>query len=362
MAEAFSWSIKKGEDHQDTLRRLLREALEQDVVDAVLCPVEDRSGSGVSYVLTMDPKHLERAVPISRALPQFGPQDLVHLTEPGGDPIRIAAVMKPCESRAVVELMKLKQVEQEHLVLMAPDCPGTVDLEDYARHKNTPVEKLPLRLACQICRSRVAPSAVDVALGTLGVDSGEVLLVAHSEAGSALAKGVKAKATEVSKKRAKAVEQALVEGETAYDKQEAASREKYGEHGVLIEALSTCIKCMNCMDVCPVCYCKECLFLTDAFNPTAGTLAEKARRRGVIRMPVETVQFHLTRMAHVMTACVMCGQCESACPSGIPLVEMYSGINRRIQDLFEYESGRSLEEQPPFTVFCETEAFGSGEG
>jgi formate dehydrogenase subunit beta len=77
-------------------------------------------------------------------------------------------------------------------------------------------------------------------------------------------------------------------------------------------------------------------------------------------MPVETVQFHLTRMAHVMTACVMCGQCQSACPSDIPLLEMYAGINRRIQDLFDYESGRDLEEAPPFTCFVEHEGFEVG--
>ncbi len=65
-------------------------------------------------------------------------------------------------------------------------------------------------------------------------------------------------------------------------------------------------------------------------------------------------------MAHVMTACVMCGQCQSACPSDIPLVEIYAGINRRIQDLFDYQSGRDLEEAPPFTCFAETEGFQVG--
>jgi formate dehydrogenase subunit beta len=53
----------------------------------------------------------------------------------------------------------------------------------------------------------------------------------------------------------------------------------------------------------------------------------------------------------------MCGQCESACPTGIPLVEMYAGINKRIQDLFGYESGRSVEEPQPFTEFREDEEF-----
>ena len=358
MVTSFSWKVEKGEDRDEAMRRLLRTALEKDVVDAVLVPAEGPSRTGVVNMFTTAPEDLDVAVPFARAMAQFGPQDLVRLTEPGGEPIRIAAVLKPCESRSVVELAKLKQIELEHVVLLSPDCEGTVDLKEYSQVADGVA--VPRRLACDICRSRVAMDPVDVGLGTLGVKDGSVMLIANTDSGQAFTEAVGAKATELTDGRKKAMASAIEDGEKAWDKQEAASREKYSEISALLAELSPCIKCMNCQNVCPVCYCKECLLETDAFNPTAGSLAEKAKRRGSLRMPVETVEFHLVRMAHVMTACVMCGQCESACPSDIPLVEIYAGINRRIQDLFDYQSGRDLEEAPPFTCFAETEGFGVG--
>ncbi len=355
MTVAFSWDLEKGEDRNEAVRRLLRVALEKGVVDAVLVPAEGPGRSGMVNMFTTDPKDLDASVPFARAMPQFGPQDLVRLTEPGGDPLKMAAVLKPCESRAVVELAKLKQIELEHVVLLAPDCEGTVELKEYSQVADGVA--VTERLACRICRSRVAMDPVDISLATFGVKDGTVMLVANSEHGQAFAEGLGAKATELTDARKRAAKEVIDDGEKAWDEQEERSREKYSDLGEFLAALSPCIKCMNCQNVCPVCYCKECLLDTDAFNPTAGSLADKAKRRGSLRMPVETVEFHLVRMAHVMTACVMCGQCQSACPSDIPLVEMYAGINRRIQDLFDYQAGRDLEEAPPFTCFVETEGF-----
>ena len=357
MEYAFRWGLEGGEDRQAAARRLLREALRRGAVGAVLCPAEARGGAGVACALATRAEHLGSAVPLARAVPQFGPQSLVRATEPGGGPVAIAAVLKPCEVRAVVELVKLKQVDPTRVVLVSPDCPGTVELEDYARARDEAEGALPLRLACRICRRPVGGEGADVSLGTLGARRDELLLVARTDKGRTFCESVGAQAVEAPPARAEAVARALAAGEAAYAAQEEASRERYAKGGAFVPALSTCIKCMNCMNVCPVCYCRECLFYTDAFSPTAGSLADKAKRRGVLRVPTETVQFHLTRMAHVMTACVMCGQCESACPTGIPLVEMYAGINKRIQDLFGYESGRSAAEAPPFTEFREDEDF-----
>lgn len=358
MATAFSWEQEKGEDREEALRRLLRAALEKGVVDGVLVPAEGPGRTGIVNMFTTSPGDMDASKPLARAMAQFGPQDLVRLTEPGGNPIRIAAVLKPCESRAVVELAKLKQIEMEHVVLLAPDCEGTVNLKEYSQVADGVA--VPRRMACDICRSPVAMDPVDIGLGTFGVKDGSIMLVANSDKGKEFAELLGAKATDLTDARKKAMKEAIDKGEKAWDGQEAKTREKYADVSQLLAALSPCIKCMNCQNVCPVCYCKECLLHTDAFNPTAGSLADKARRRGSLRMPVETVEFHLVRMAHVMTACVMCGQCESACPSDIPLVEIYAGINRRIQDLFDYQSGRDLDQAPPFTCFYEHEGFQVG--
>ena len=78
-------------------------------------------------------------------------------------------------------------------------------------------------------------------------------------------------------------------------------------------------------------------------------------RRGVLSMPPDKLLFHLTRMSHVATSCVACGQCEAACPSGIPLGRVYQKISAAAQEALDYEAGRSLDDELPLTTFREDE-------
>jgi formate dehydrogenase subunit beta len=80
-----------------------------------------------------------------------------------------------------------------------------------------------------------------------------------------------------------------------------------------------------------------------------------ADRRGSLKMPTDTLFYHLTRMAHMSTACVGCGQCSNACPNNIPLVELFRAIAHRTQRAFGYEAGRSIDERPPLSEFREHE-------
>ncbi|NIP36790.1 MAG: hypothetical protein GWN18_17630, partial [Thermoplasmata archaeon] len=235
MATAFNWELEKGEDRDGAMRRLLRAALEKGAVDAVLVPAEGPGRSGIVNMFTTSPGDLDAAVPFARAMAQFGPQDLVRLTEPGGDPIRIAAVLKPCESRAVVELAKLKQIETENVILLSPDCEGTVELKEYSQVADGVA--VPRRLACDICRSRVAMGPVDVGLGTFGVKDGSIMLVVNGDKGQEFAEAVGAKAGELTDTRKKAMKEAIEDGEKAWDKQEEKSREKYSEVSALLAEL-----------------------------------------------------------------------------------------------------------------------------
>jgi formate dehydrogenase subunit beta len=54
-------------------------------------------------------------------------------------------------------------------------------------------------------------------------------------------------------------------------------------------------------------------------------------------------------------ACVGCGMCESACPSDLPLTAIFRAVGSRVQALFDYQAGRSLEEELPLTTFKEEE-------
>jgi formate dehydrogenase subunit beta len=72
-------------------------------------------------------------------------------------------------------------------------------------------------------------------------------------------------------------------------------------------------------------------------------------------MPTDTVFYHITRLAHMSTACVGCGQCSNACPNDIPVMEVFRTVAHRTQEAFGYQAGRSLAENPPLSEFREQE-------
>ncbi len=118
---------------------------------------------------------------------------------------------------------------------------------------------------------------------------------------------------------------------------------------------ATCVNCYNCRVACPVCYCKECVFVTDVFNHDPSRYLWWATRKGIIKMPTDTLFFHITRLAHMSTACVGCGQCSNACPNDIPVMELFRTIARDTQQAFDYAAGENIEQDPPLSVFHEQE-------
>jgi formate dehydrogenase subunit beta len=123
----------------------------------------------------------------------------------------------------------------------------------------------------------------------------------------------------------------------------------------LADYLAQCVNCYNCRVACPVCYCRECVFSTDVFDYEPVQYMDWARRHGVQKMPSDTVFYHLTRLAHISTICVGCGQCSNACPNDVGVAALCQAVARRTQAAFEYRPGCDVEERPPLSTFKEGE-------
>jgi formate dehydrogenase subunit beta len=54
-------------------------------------------------------------------------------------------------------------------------------------------------------------------------------------------------------------------------------------------------------------------------------------------------------------SCVSCGACEDACPTAIPVAQVFSLVGNRNQEAFNYVPGRSRDESPPLRVYQEEE-------
>lgn len=362
--------LKTNQNPAAALTSFFRYLLEEKIVDALLIPQEVESKKSVVPTLV---KASERLIapgpwaPVSLANAAKHVSDLTFKTPNE----KIGVVLRPCEVRALVELVKLNQASMDQLVIIGVDCLGTFHPVDYrklveggsynqehwlekaAKGEELAVDGIDIRKSCQICDS-VTTDHTDINIGWIGTDTGsEIVIQVKDDLAPAMEKlglkegnapGRDAMVASLKEKRTAAKERAFKE-----------FYEKYSDINVLMTELATCLRCQNCRKACPICFCRQCVFESMIFEHDSDKYLKWASRKGLIEMPTDTVLFHLTRLNHMGTSCVGCGQCESACPSELPLAIIFQATGKKVQEIFDYVPGRSLEESLPLTTYKEVE-------
>jgi formate dehydrogenase subunit beta len=280
-------------------------------------------------------------------------------------PGRIAAVLRPCEIRALIELVKLQQANLEGLTLIGLDCPGTFEIPRYlerqaqaavglgeilsaAREGRDPaIDGLPLRVACKMCVAPTAEqAAIRIELFGLRPEGGLTI-----EMPDATAAQMGLAAAQEGGSRPGAIEKLTASRRAAREKALAEIRALMNADGGLPALFGSCIRCHNCMTACPICYCKTCLFKSASFDHKPEHYLSAARRKGALRLLGDTILFQLTRMNHMSASCVSCGMCTSACPADIPVGAIFSAVGAQVQATFDYLPGRDVSEPLPLITF-----------
>ena len=374
MTQAIRIDIES-QDWLAGLRSFLATVVEKTEIEAMLVPARLAMKNRIMPMLVSDPKRLAEADPLSPAFPINGSQQLARLTRlPAGG--RLAAVLRPCEIRAFNELVKLNQGKREDVVIVGLDCPGALsntDFRAFVDQHETPDaatqafcaaafsgdpshDAVTLTSACRACDHPI-PDGADIAVELFGSDPTDGLTArARTEAGEAVLTGLDLAPTEGVPAQRKTVITATLEQRKQYREQMfSAVAEATGSIQGLSTYLADCVNCYNCRAACPVCYCTTCVFTTDTFHHEPFQYLQWSRRKGGVKMPTDTLFFHLTRMAHISTACVGCGQCTNACPNDIPLSDLFSSVAHHTQGAFGYGAGLDLSQRPPMCGFEEEE-------
>jgi formate dehydrogenase subunit beta len=353
---------------EEGLKELLKFLLENGRVKGVVTLQKMGEYGAISYSLITNPDDIESILPLLPLMPVNLAKQLSRLTliEPATEPI--AVVLRPCELRAFVELVKRTQGSLENILFISSTCAGVYPLEMAVEgniEKQLPQywkaveqgELIPnIRSACKACEYFV-PYTADITVSLLsnkGIDK-ETTLFLNTEKGEVIVEGISGKFSE-EEPDAAIIEQ--IRTKRKAEKEKLSDEVELGNLGIdeITKTFSRCIGCRNCSKVCPACYCHVCFFETETSEHGPLYYETELEKIGCVNMLSDTIFYHLVRLFHVSTSCTACGQCADVCPANIPLWAISLKMSEAVQKAFDYLPGKDIKEGFPITTF-KTEEF-----
>ena len=209
---------------------------------------------------------------------------------------KAAVVVKACDARAVAGLIRESQLKREDVVIIGVRCGGVL-----ANGAEGPLTAASLHPRCASCAKR-EPALFDHLVGEA---------------------------------RPEPPKKEGVDRVAALDAMSPAERWKFWE-----AELSRCTRCMACRQACPMCSCDRCA-------------ADKTRPQWIESSPHGrgNLAWHVTRAMHQAGRCIGCGECERACPSGIPLGLLNRKVAGIVARRFEWRASDDPAVPAPIGTF-----------
>ena len=282
----------------------------------------------------------------------------LHKSVEGAKDVKIGLIARPCDTRALIELAKIKQVELDNLFIIGIEDRGMAinvgrELKKMKDIDPTKIIKekigdngLIFKFAdgktkelnihpsdnCLRCTRKI-PVIADLSISDIGIpiEFDEIILKVYSDKGNDL--------LEKSKIDKKPLPDDIKNTHAAkmneiFEKAKEKRKKDLEEWAKVpqeekIEKLLNCTMCGMCIRGCPVCYCVDCI------------LTKKRKEKTINK---ETYQ--LTRIAHVADRCVECGNCYNNCPQNLPLSLYFMSLNEAFNEKFGYCPGESVDDIP----------------
>ncbi len=348
---------------REAIPELIRHLLRNDRIKAVFTLARTGKEDGVAYTLISSSEALEDCVPLYPLMPANAGAILSRFSLLGSPDQVVAAVLRPCEIRSLVELVKRNQASMDNILIISSTCGGVYPLgmaidrglKDNLTQYWSALEKgeIPpdIRPTCQACEHLV-PYNADMTLalaGRTGLDEHcEIFL--NTPKAEELLEGLPGELGQ-GELESEGLERLRNERVAARERIFAETEaDLFGLEG-LVRTFGRCISCHGCSQVCPVCYCNLCYFESKDDDFKIPDHMVELKQKGGLRAPPGTIFYHLGRLVHVTPSCVGCGACSDVCPADIPLSTLFLKASLAVQSVFDYLPGRDVDEPIPTDTF-----------
>lgn len=238
---------------------------------------------------------------------------------------KVGLLVKGCDSRSLISLIKEGQIKREDLYIIGIPCPGQID-----------TKKIGLLVACD------PEDLEEISRQEDGV------VVRFHQQGQRLSKeqSLLDKCLACSYPKPLLYD-ALLKGEYIPPVPLKIGLEDAGEQKSLAAKwafwsaqFARCLRCYACRNICPACFCPRCVVeenMPEWISP--------------VPTPGDNFMFHLMRLMHVAGTCTSCGECARVCPVEIPLMKLNEKMAADLKELFAFEAGVDFEKPLPFRTY-----------
>ena len=243
---------------------------------------------------------------------------------------KVAVVVKGCDARSVGQLVTEGLIKREEVKVIGFACEGVIDVDKV----NTALEG-----KCEPGEVSAVKEDGDAVVLTTPV--GEIRLskadVTADKCGRCLYPNALDADVFVGPKGAASASVDEYADLAAFEAMSLEDRMAFWE-----KEMSRCIRCYACRNACPLCVCREHCVATSR-EPHWLTQSDGVR---------DKMFFQIIHAAHLAGRCTGCGECQRACPVGIPVLLLKRALSRQVENLFAYRAGVDVEGTPPLLTFA----------